>query len=338
MLYAMLLKSHANVRYQQSMVTLALQELHCLLKAYNIDAEPRWSKIEGEDFIVFDSDEISDNVFSQISNHSMIRMCGVLTDDSTLQIRKRTFKPYLERELPEILKYKGKTNVDFTMLMLHCAKSASIYASSTEPLTVLDPLCGKATTLFCAMVEGYNAIGIEQDSKAISESLRYFERFLQTNRYIYKASNSSKTVQGHGHARCSQYNVARTREEMKANEGRSLTIYNGDTRDAHILAGKNKCHLIVADLPYGIAHAPHEGRKMSSFSHLIEQAMKGYKLALKKGGAIALAFNEYTITHKQIATQLDLAGFEVLTEPPYNDFSHWVEQALQRNIIIARLP
>jgi len=37
-----------------------------------------------------------------------------------------------------------------------------------------------------------------------------------------------------------------------------------------------------------------------------------------------------------LLTLLQNAGFTPLTEPPYDDFSHFVEQAVHRDFIVAR--
>ena len=33
---------------------------------------------------------------------------------------------------------------------------------------------------------------------------------------------------------------------------------------------------------------------------------------------------------------MERAGLEVMSQPPYDDFSHWVEQAVERDVVIAR--
>ena len=58
--------------------------------------------------------------------------------------------------------------------------------------------------------------------------------------------------------------------------------------------------------------------------------------ALKPGGAAAISFNTLTLRKDTLLTLLQNAGFTPLTEPPYNDFSHFVEQAVHRDFIVAR--
>ena len=58
--------------------------------------------------------------------------------------------------------------------------------------------------------------------------------------------------------------------------------------------------------------------------------------ALKPGGAAAISFNTLTLRKDTLLTLLQNAGFTPLTEPPYDDFSHFVEQAVHRDFIVAR--
>lgn len=95
-------------------------------------------------------------------------------------------------------------------------------------------------------------------------------------------------------------------------------------------------HLIVTDMPYGVQHAPNEGGRVSSLERLAGALMRGCAHALKPGGAAAISFNEYTLKKDALASAAQEAGLLVLSEPPYDDFSHWVEQAVQRDVLFAR--
>ena len=53
-------------------------------------------------------------------------------------------------------------------------------------------------------------------------------------------------------------------------------------------------------------------------------------------GALAFSFNIYTLRRKEVEQLLTEAGLHVLSEGPYADFSHWVEQAVERDVVVAR--
>ena len=116
----------------------------------------------------------------------------------------------------------------------------------------------------------------------------------------------------------------------------TLRMIHGDAGALDALVRPQSCHLAVCDLPYGVQHAPREGGGMSSLSRLVERVLPGCVHALKRGGAVAFAFNLNTLRRAEVAAQMEKAGLEVMSRPPYDDFSHWVEQAVDRDVVIAR--
>ena len=48
-----------------------------------------------------------------------------------------------------------------------------------------------------------------------------------------------------------------------------------------------------------------------------------------------MAFNTFTLKRESVCAALQSAGFKSLREPPFDDFSHWVEQAVNRDMVIA---
>ncbi len=335
MRYAMLVKPHANVRYRQSLQKLALIELQCLLAAWGLEAEPQLTGIQGEPFLVFDTEYMTEECWRALSRHSAICFAAELRDRALVPLR-RDRGEYLPDDLSQVLKYKGKTNADFTMMMLHCAKAASDFARSDAPLCVLDPLCGKATTLFCAMQEGDNAVGVELNAKALAETDAYFERFLKMHRLKHRRESGSQTMAGGGSARRITYTLADTPENMKQGDTRTLSLINGDATRLNSLLRQESCHLLVSDLPYGVQHAPREGKGISSLQKLVGALLRSCMPVLKRGGVVALAFNANTLRRPEVARAMREAGLSVLEDRPYNDFSHWVEQAVERDVIVAR--
>ncbi len=332
--YAMLLKSHANTRYQQSLHQLALIECQCILQTWGIHTTPEWLSVCGEPFLVFESEPLCEEAWADLSRHSAMCLAGTLEGEQ-LTIRARNVNHYVPAELPEILKYKGKTNADFTYMLLHCAKEVSAFAKSTTPLTVADPICGKGTTLFCALVCGDHAVGIEQDQKALAEADRYLQRFLKMNHLIHKRSANSLTLPRAKSAPLILYQMSKERQSAKAGEARQIRFIHGNTLQTGDLLGKESCHLMVGDLPYGVQHAPMQTQAVTSLDKLVQSAMPSYAKALKKGGAMAFAFNEFTLQRKTLMSAMQSAGLTVLNDAPFNGFSHWVEQAVQRDVVIA---
>ena len=69
-------------------------------------------------------------------------------------------------DLLTILKYPGKTNEVFTKLLLNVTVwSGSANSGSDRPLRVLDPMCGRGTTLNQVLMNGWHAAGLDVDER-----------------------------------------------------------------------------------------------------------------------------------------------------------------------------
>ena len=308
-----------------------------MLKAWGMeDASPEVSLIEGELFLTFETNQMTDAAWTEISRHSSICFAAERMADGMLKPVKRNVECVVPDDLPHVLKYKGKTNADFTAMMLHCAKAASDFAQMPDGLRVLDPMCGKGTTLFCALCEGNEAIGIDTDFKALQETDGYFERSMKLHRIKHRRTSQSRTLSGGGSARATSYAVAADAQAMKGGEILSLELIHGDAARVAEMVKPGSVHLIASDLPYGVQHAPKENGGMSSLARLMQRVVPGCVRVLKPGGALAFSFNLNTLRRKEVVRVLTEAGLRVLEDEPYADFSHWVEQAVERDIVIAR--
>ena len=123
---------------------------------------------------------------------------------------------------------------------------------------------------------------------------------------------------------------------MKQGKTLSLELLHGDAARVAEMVKPGSIHLIASDLPYGVQHAPKENGGISSLGRLIQRVAPGCVKALKPGGALAFSFNLNTLPRKEVVQALEQAGLHVLNEGPYADFSHWVEQAVERDIVVAR--
>lgn len=78
--------------------------------------------------------------------------------------------------------------------MLHCVRAASAFAHEPGPLRILDPMCGKGTTLMCALCENCDAVGVDTDAKAIREAESYLERSLKLHRIKHRRASGALTL------------------------------------------------------------------------------------------------------------------------------------------------
>ena len=94
---------------------------------------------------------------------------------------------------------------------------------------------------------------------------------------------------------------------------------------------KPEFDLLVADLPYGVQHAR---RPLS----LLEEALPGWMRVLRPGGGIGLAFNTRISKRPDLVALLQAAGLRVFDDGPFQEFEHRVDQAIQRDLVVAQLP
>lgn len=277
---------------------------------------------------------MDDADWAYLARHSSIGFAALQEGDWMRPIAFQRSE-YLGSDLAQVLKYKGKTNPDFTTMMLNCARSASAFAREKDPLTVLDPLCGRGTSLFCALEEGDHVVGIDADEKAVHDTDVYFEHYLQFHRYKHRREERSVTLPKGGALKERRFTFAADAEDYKQGHVRTLRLIRGDASQADKITGEGQCHLIVGDLPYGVQHAPRNGCGTATMDQLLKSALPACYRAIRHGGAIALAFNTYTLPRDELTERMKGAGFTTLTEPPFDDFSHWVEQAVNRDMIVA---
>ena len=70
----------------------------------------------------------------------------------------------------------------------------------------------------------------------------------------------------------------------------------------------------------------------------MERALPAWYQALLPGCAAAVAFNTYTLRRDRFADIAQKAGFEIAGAPLYDNFEHWVEQAVNRDVLVLLRP
>lgn len=322
--YAYQLRAHANARYQDSLLSLSIKELRCMLLACGVDAVVTPRQMGTAPFLCFTCDTLTPRQSAWLNAHSGVYMTCALEND-LLRPLESASAAYLPGSMPDVLKYKGKTNAAFTRLLINLALSAG-GRWDARALSVLDPLCGRGTTLFCALERGMDATGIESDAKELHEALAYAQNFLQYHREKHALTHESLTLPQGKSAKLERLTIRGERE---------MNLVNADTRDAAALFRKRRFSALVADLPYGVQHAPQNGKRLDTLETLMRQALPAWKSVLQPGAAMAISFNTYTLSRDVLRAFMLEAGLHPLDEEPYGAFTHWVEQAVNRDILVA---
>ena len=333
MTYCFQLLPHANIRYRAALEGLGRAELACLLRAMGLARDIRVETIGGCAFLAFDGDPLSPEQIALLFRHS----AGWLLcekEGALLRPLERPETDYLPADLAEVLKYKGKTSAVFTRMMINCALAASDFFTTEIP-TVLDPLCGRGTTCFTALQGGMNAVGLDCDRRDLKEAADYFSRYLQFHRLKHRLDQGSRTLKK-GSVPEAIYTVANTKEHYQAGDVRTLALYLGDTNHIGELMRRHPAHVLVADLPYGVQHAPQDGSRTETLPQLLHRALPHWKQALLPGGAMALSFNTLTLSREKLLSLVEEAGFTPLYDKSDRRFEHFVEQAVTRDVVLAR--
>ena len=333
MTYAFLLYPHANIRYRQSLLQLAVQELSMTLSALGREAEVVPQKMGGAIFLTFEAAKLTERDMRMLSQLASVYMLFEM-EDGKLTTLERTHPNYVGEDLPALLKYKGKTNEMFTDTMLTMALAASAFMPVHDSqLVVCDPMAGRGTTLMLALRRGYHGVGIEIGKADVKEAADYMTRYLEFHRIKYKRTDSALTVRGQVGARENKFVFSDSAEHFKDGDTRTLRLICGDTREAEALLKPNSVHLMVTDAPYGVQKGT-AGRQ-DSIGGTIAAALPGWFDVLKSGGVLAMSFNTHVTRREGLVRLFEKAGFEIVQTA---NLEHWVEQAISRDVILARKP
>ena len=340
--YALLMLPSANRVYAQAAVDLTLAELAVFNEAVLAGrlADLTAATIGGVGYVTFEADQLSERDIRFLSNasaaYALFHREGELLRPVPLQ-RVDQF----DDDLITIPKYAGKTNEQFTKLLLNVTVLASAFASSAldGSLHVLDPLCGRGTTLNQALTYGFDAAGIDLDGRDVEAYATFIRTYLQRKRIKHQVEygpvRHNKRVIGHRLTAT----LAPTRERYKAGETLRLDVVHADTIRAGEFFRPSSFHVLVADAPYGVQHGSRtvaEGLRRDPLDLLTVAAPVWVEL-LRPGGALGLSWNTHVARRDAAAACLREAGLEVL-DGPYARFQHRVDQAITRDILVARRP
>lgn len=338
MKYTLLLWPHANARYQAQTRGLARAELELMLARLSPEAVVSVDEASDMPCLAIETHTpLDDNTIAAIRSHSLLYGLFERREDRALQYVAGRERALLGADLPAILKYKGKTNEMFLQLLINVALWSGDFWRC-DAVDFLDPMCGRATAPFIALNRGWNAVGADVDRADLKEAEKFFKRYLEYHHFKYSLSNESRTINGKKPAPVTRFETAATPEDYRAGKRVSLSLINLDSTLAEEALPKNSFHLIACDLPYGVAHAAQSVPKGKNWlEQLLVKSLPGWTKLLKPGGTVAVSFNAQTFRRDKLRSLMADAGLESFAGGPYDCFEHWVEQAITRDIVVAKL-
>lgn len=339
--YAILAHPGHNRVYFDAAIGLSLAELE--IAAGRLRAGFSTAKMEelsGIPYLLLETERpLSD---TDVAVLSRLSFCYAIfaVEGELLRPVKRSEPGFFDSGISTILKYTGKTNELFTRMMINLALDSSDFAGE-DRISLFDPVAGKGTTLFEGLRLGFDVTGMEIGGKAVQECCAYFKKYLETEKYKHETTKERKSGPNKAYtAHLYRYSFARTKEAFKAGDrARSLTMVEGNSRYADQLLKKDSFHLLVGDLPYGVAHGNVTNEKQSSLtrnpSELLTACLPAWRAVLRPGGTLALAWNIHVLPKEKLGLILEENGFRVLTGGGYDRLRHRVDRSILRDVVVA---
>lgn len=305
----LLISPQAKGAYFNELVSVAKAELSWLIEPTHID----YQKTGMMEFLECEVDESRLPVLA-----SMSFICGIF-EKSGHQLIPLDITPdfVLHEDFVFGSKFKGKTSELLTQLLINVGLKTIGPVSNAK---LLDPMCGRATTLLWGMRYGMKTRGIEQDQKAIADIRQSVKKWTKIHRQKHElkegfVGKSNKQKQGKF-------------IEFSA-EGSSMKVITGDSSQASELLNGEKFHLVIADLPYGVQFTAGKPRNPLA---VLENCAPEWVDTMKPDGAMVLAFNNYLPEREKLIDLFEEHGLEAL------EFSapHRMSESIVRDIVIFR--
>lgn len=336
MRYALLVAPSANRVYTQSAPDLTRAELAAFSAgALGNRVGPAVEQaLAGKAYLVFESDDpLTGDDLGVLGNLSSGFALFELLDGDLLRPLATPALDRFDDDLITIPKYAGKTNENFTRLLLNVTALASAWGSqfSSRIFTVLDPVAGRGTTLNQAVMYGWNALGIEVDTKDVDAYAAFLKTYLRQKRIKHSADITPVRREGRRLGRRFDVEFTSTASDQRKQH---LALFEADTVQARALMKRQSADLLVADLPYGVVHgARTQGKLQRGPLDLLEAALPGWVELIKPGGAVGLSWNTHVAPRERALELLEAHGLTLVESP---SFEHRVDQAILRDVILAR--
>ncbi|GAA3288306.1 MULTISPECIES: TRM11 family SAM-dependent methyltransferase [Dactylosporangium] len=342
-LYALLILPSANRVYADASVDLTRAELLAFDRGVlgGRLGEVGTRVIGGVPYVTFEADEVTARDAAVLGNLSSVYALFEVVGDM-LRPADVTRLDRFDDDLITIQKYQGKTNEQFTKLLLNVTLLGSAFAGEflERRFRVLDPLCGRGTTLNQALMYGFDAAGVDRDQKDFEAYAAFIQTWLKRKRVKHKAEFGPVRRERQVVAKRLRIELAADRDDYKAGATQLLDVVNADTLRSREFFKDGTFDLIVTDAPYGVQHGSRTAGKglVRSPEDLLGEAVPIWARLLRPGGAMGIAWNTFVAKRDRTAGLLAEAGLEVVDEEPFQWFKHRVDQAILRDVLVARKP
>lgn len=349
--YAILIHpAHESISYEQAR-PLLLAEMEAMTAGLDVTlSSVALKEIAGNPYVTFQTEA---PLFASHIRHlwRMSFVFGIFeyaerAEGAWLRPLPVTGDPLFSNTLVTMHKYAGKTNPAFTRLLLNLAVQAADCASR-EGLQILDPVAGRGTTLFEGLVAGHNVAGVEIVPEAVQDGVAFLRKYLELGKYKHRVEHHRISGPDRSfRAEQTIFSIGAPKGASNASAPLTCEFICGDAKHAGALFRKERFHVIVGDLPYGVHHGHsarhttrHPARQPSrNPAPLVADCLPAWLPCLRPGGTVALAWNTFVLPREQMERLFEDAGLIVLGGSPYGHLEHRVDQAIKRDILIGRKP
>lgn len=335
MRYLMLLNPSANRVYGGQVAKLAIAELQvCAPWAHDVAT----TALGGVEYLAFRTKApLTDTQRTLLANQSAFLALFELVNDELLRPLAAATGSALDDDLVTIPKYQGKTNEQFTRLLVNVTLS-QVNTGRSGPWTILDPMAGRGTTLTTAWLLGHHGAGVELDVKAVEAMSAFLRTWLRRKRLKHQCELNP--VRREGKSLGKRFDA---RVNPPDSPELTLSVFTGDTRQSAALWGRRKFDAIITDAPYGVVHGSHSGgKRQRSAADLLGEAVDIWATQLRPGGALGLSWNTHGQPREDVLAALIRVGLEPVggsaADDPWLQFGHRVDSSIFRDVVVAVRP
>jgi hypothetical protein len=331
--FVLLTVPSANRVYGRHASRLALAELAVIAPSFHCQPrECRVRMIGGVEYVRLEMDELDDHDQFILSNLSgTYALFEVLDRDRGEALMPLPVErlAYFEPDLITIQRYVGKTNEQFTHLLVNLAVAVSSAARERTdlglPIRLLDPMAGRGTTLNRGLMYGFDVAGIDVDGSDFEAYRTFLTTYLKDHRRSFKAEEAN-TRKGP---------LAGTKRfGLRIQGSQRVDVIKGNTLHTTDYFGARSFDVLVCDLPYGVQHGSSTSEGvLRTPGNLALSALAGWRQVLRGGAGLALAWNTRTLERAELEDALVQAGFDVIEVS--ESFDHRVDRSITRGVVVA---
>lgn len=340
--YALLLKANANRVFGESSFALARVELTALAASLGGGLrEAERATIGGVDYVLVDAaGRLDDEQVRGLSNLSSLHALYEVDDVGRFLPVSIAPRQVLDDDLVTIQRYAGRTNEAFTHLLVNLALSAGGGTMARwldgERLRLIDPACGRGTSLNRAALYGMDACGIDIDLRDIDAYRVFFTTWLKDKRLKHTVERARLRK---GRADPAQRVTITYGRDRAAASQRVVDVVGDDTARARDHFAARSMDLLVCDLPYGVRHGsrPDADALDRGPERLLVSALPVWLDLLRPGAGAAFAWNRRVLPRPRLAELVEAAGFELRAADP-DALVHTVDRSITRDVLVVARP